>query len=65
MGRLVRHPTLKVPGSGPGANGIIGRVLNVGAASKQVAKARSPAQSQWTPNARPPGNPTGRGTTTG
>jgi hypothetical protein len=60
--RLRRQAVLKVPGSGTGANGAIGRVLNVGAAPRQVAK-RLPGVR--TPNPRPPGNPTGRGTITG
>ncbi len=60
--RLRRQAVLKVPGSNAGANGQLGRVLNVGATPLQVGK-RLPGVR--TKNPRPPGNPTGRGTTTG
>lgn len=59
--RLRRVVRVSVPGSGPGANGILGSVLPVGAPPKQT----NAFPGVRTPNPRPPGAPTGRGTVTG
>lgn len=59
--RLKRQPRVSVPGSSTGANGILGRVLNVGARPKQT----NAFPGVRTPSPRPPGNPTGKGTITG
>jgi hypothetical protein len=59
--RLRRKAKPSVPGSNPGANGALGNVLSVGARVKNP----NPFPGVFTPNGRPPGNPTGRGTVTG
>lgn len=59
--RLRRKVRQAVPGSSQGANGALGNVLAVGAKVKNP----NPFPGVITPNGRPPGNPTGRGTSTG